>query len=199
MTYTPTAAEVKKLRDATSAGMLDCRNALVETSGDIDAAVKLLREKGIARAAKLAERDASEGIVHSYIHGGGRVGVLVEVNCLTDFVANTEPFREFAREVAMQIAANPQTRYVSREQVPGADVEAELEIYRVQAADKPENVRDRIAQGKLDKWYQDICLLEQPYIRDGAQTIEKLRTELASATGENIQVRRFARFERGGA
>ena len=199
MTYTPTAAEVKALRDATSAGMLDCRNALIETSGDIEAAIKLLREKGIARAAKLSEREASEGIVHSYIHGGGRVGVLVEVNCLTDFVANTEPFKEFAREVAMQIAANPQTRYISREQVPGSDVEAELEIFRVQAADKPENVRDRIAQGKLDKWYQEIVLLEQPYIRDGAQTIEKLRTELASATGENIQVRRFARFERGGA
>ena len=199
MTYTPTAAEVKALRDATSAGMLDCRNALIETSGDIEAAVKLLREKGIARAAKLSEREASEGIVHSYIHGGGRVGVLVEVNCLTDFVANTEPFKEFAREVAMQIAANPQTRYVSREQVPASDVEAELEIFRVQAAEKPENVRDRIAQGKLDKWYQEIVLLEQPYIRDGAQTIEKLRTELASATGENIQVRRFARFERGGA
>ena len=178
--------------------MMDCKRALSETGGDLDAAVKLLREKGIAKAAKLADREAGEGVVEAYIHGGGRIGVLVEVNCLTDFVAKNDDFRRFAKEVAMQISANPQTRWISREEAPADEVEAELDIYRAQAADKPENIRDRIAQGKLDKWFGSVSLLEQPYIRDPDRTIEQLRAELAAGTGENIQIRRFARFERGG-
>jgi elongation factor Ts len=176
---------------------MDCKGALAETGGDIDAAVKLLREKGIAKAGKLAGRGTSEGVVDAYVHGNGRIGVLVEVGCNTDFVANNPEFREFAHEVALQISASPDTQWISREDVPEAARDAELEIYRAQAADKPENIRDRIAQGKLDKWYQSVCLLEQPYIRDSDKTIEELRAALAGKMGENVEIKRFARFERG--
>jgi len=195
--YSPSAAEVKQVRELTSAGLMDCKGALAETGGDIDAAVKLLREKGIAKAGKLAGRGTSEGVVDAYVHGNGRIGVLVEVGCNTDFVANNPEFREFAHEVALQISASPDTQWISREDVPEAAREAELDIYRAQAADKPENIRDRIAQGKLDKWYQSVCLLEQPYIRDSDKTIEELRAALAGKMGENVEIKRFARFERG--
>jgi len=197
MTAQITASQVKQLRDATQAGMMDAKKALVETNGDFDAAVTLLREKGIAKAGKLAGRGTSEGVVDAYVHGNGRIGVLVEVGCNTDFVANNPEFREFAHEVALQISASPDTQWISREDVPEAARDAELEIYRAQAADKPENIRDRIAQGKLDKWYQSVCLLEQPYIRDSDKTIEELRAALAGKMGENVEIKRFARFERG--
>jgi elongation factor Ts len=195
--YSPSAAEVKQVREITSAGLMDCKGALAETGGDIDAAVKLLREKGIAKAGKLAARGTSEGVVDAYVHGNGRIGVLVEVGCNTDFVANGAEFREFAHEVALQISASPDTQWISRDDVPEAAKEAELEIYRAQAADKPENIRDRIATGKLDKWFQSVCLLEQPYIRDSDVTIEQLRAALAGKVGENVEIKRFARFERG--
>ena len=195
--YSPSAAEVKQVRELTSAGLMDCKGALAETGGDVEAAVKLLREKGIVKAGKLAGRGTSEGVVDAYVHGNGRIGVLVEVGCNTDFVANNPEFREFAHEVALQISASPDTQWISREDVPEAARDAELEIYRAQAADKPENIRDRIAQGKLDKWYQSVCLLEQPYIRDSDKTIEELRAALAGKMGENVEIKRFARFERG--
>jgi elongation factor Ts len=195
--YSPSAAEVKQVRELTSAGLMDCKGALAETGGDVDAAVKLLREKGIAKAGKLAGRGTSEGVVDAYVHGNGRIGVLVEVGCNTDFVANNPEFREFAHEVALQISASPDTQWISRDDVPESAREAELDIYRAQAADKPENIRDRIAQGKLDKWYQSVCLLEQPYIRDADKTIEQLRAALAGKMGENVEIKRFARFERG--
>jgi elongation factor Ts len=197
--YTPTAQEVKAVREITSAGMMDCKRALAETGGDVDEAVKLLRERGIAKVAKLAGRGTTEGIVEAYVHGNGRIGVLVEVGCNTDFVANTPDFRNFAHEVALQISAMPDTRWVSRDDVPEDAREAELSIFRAQAEDKPEQVRDRIAQGKLAKWYESVVLLEQPYIRDGDKTIEQLRAELSSQVGENVEIKRFARFERGGA
>jgi elongation factor Ts len=195
--YTPSAAEVKVLREATSAGMMDCKRALVETAGDHDAAVTLLRERGIAKQATRADRSTKEGVVDAYIHGNGRIGVLVEIGCETDFVANTPSFREFAHEVALQISALPGTRWVRREDVPAELVQAEIDIYKAQAADKPEQVQKRIAEGKLGKWYEGVVLLEQPWIRDGDRTIEQLRAELSVATGENVEVKRFARFERG--
>jgi elongation factor Ts len=195
--YTPSAAEVKVLREATSAGMMDCKRALVETAGDHDAAVTLLRERGIAKQATRADRSTKEGVVDAYIHGNGRIGVLVEIGCETDFVANTPSFREFAHEVALQISALPETRWVRREDVPPELVQAEIDIYKAQAADKPEQVQQRIAEGKLGKWYEGVVLLEQPWIRDGDRTIEQLRADLSVATGENVEIKRFARFERG--
>jgi elongation factor Ts len=195
--YNPSAQEVKALREATSAGMMDCKRALVETSGDHDAAVTLLRERGIAKQAARADRSTTEGVVDAYVHGNGRIGVLVEVGCETDFVANTPAFREFAHEVALQISALPETRWVRREDVPEDLIAAELEIYKAQAADRPENVRGKIAEGKLGKWYEGVVLLEQPWIRDGDRTIEQLRAELSVTTGENVEIKRFARFERG--
>jgi elongation factor Ts len=188
---------VKVLREATSAGMMDCKRALVETAGDHDAAVTLLRERGIAKQATRADRSTKEGVVDAYIHGNGRIGVLVEIGCETDFVANTPSFREFAHEVALQISALPETRWVRREDVPPELVQAEVDIYKAQAADKPEQVQQRIAEGKLGKWYEGVVLLEQPWIRDGDRTIEQLRAELSVATGENVEIKRFARFERG--
>jgi elongation factor Ts len=195
--YSPSAQEVKVLREATSAGMMDCKRALVETEGDHDAAVTLLRERGIAKQASRADRSTKEGVVDAYIHGGGRIGVLVEIGCETDFVANTPGFREFAHEVALQISALPETRWVRREDVPADLVQAEVDIFKAQAADKPEQVQQKIAEGKLGKWYEGVVLLEQPWIRDGDKTIEQLRAELSVATGENVEIKRFARFERG--
>jgi elongation factor Ts len=195
--YSPSASEVKTLREATAAGMMDCKRALVETSGDHDAAVTLLRERGIAKQASRADRSTKEGVVDAYIHGGGRIGVLVEIGCETDFVANTPGFREFAHEVALQISALPETRWVRREDVPADLVQAEVDIFKAQAADKPEQVQQKIAEGKLGKWYEGVVLLEQPWIRDGDKTIEQLRAELSVATGENVEIKRFARFERG--
>ena len=196
MSYEPSAAEVKELRAITGAGIMECKAVLKETSGDIEAAVKLQRERGIVKSAKRADRDTTEGVLASYIHGN-RVGVLVEVGCETDFVAGTSEFKDFAQEIALQIAALPDTRYVSREDVPADVVAAELEIYKAQAADKPEPVRERIAEGKLAKWYAGICLLDQSSVRDGDQTVEQMRATLSAKTGENVRIKRFARFERG--
>jgi elongation factor Ts len=195
--YSPSAQEVKILREATSAGMMDCKRALVETAGDHDAAVTLLRERGIAKQASRADRSTKEGVVEAYIHGNGRIGVLVEVGCETDFVANTPAFREFAHEVALQISALPETQWVRREDVPAELVQAEVDIYKAQAADKPEAVQEKIAEGKVRKWYEGVVLLDQPWIRDGDRTIEQMRAELSVSTGENVEIKRFARFERG--
>ena len=194
------AAQVKELRDRTGAGMMDCKNALRETNGDLEAAVELLRVRLGDKALKVGGREATEGTIQSYIHGGGKVGVLVEVDCNTDFVARNEDFQAFAREIALHIAASPNTRYVSEDDIPQADREAELKIFEQQAADKPENVRSRIAEGKLRRWMEEVVLLHQQHVNqdkyDG-KTIEQLRVELSGTTGENVVIRRFARFAVG--
>jgi len=196
---TITVEMVKELRERTGAGVLDCRNALVETAGDFDKAAALLRRKGLAIAAKKAEREANEGLVEAYIHGGGRLGVLLELNCETDFVARTADFRELAHDLAMQIAAaNP--KYLSPEDVPADVLEGQRNREREQVdGDKPEEVVERILEGKLKKYYQEICLLEQPFIKDEAISIRELMTDKIAKLGENIKVRRFARFELEGA
>jgi elongation factor Ts len=196
----PSAKEVKALRDRTGAGMLDCRNALSEADGDIERAVDILRSRGQAQAAKRAEAEAREGVVQSYIHAGGKIGVLVEVNCQTDFVARNEKFVEFARDLALQVAAAAPLA-VTEEEVPAEDREREERIAIEQAADRPENVRDRIVQGKLDKWLDEVVLLRQKHVNEdkhSGKTIEELRAELSAETRENIVVRRFARFAVGG-
>ena len=199
-TPTITAAQVKELRDRTGAGMMDCKNALGETGGDIDKAVELLRVRLGDKALKMGGREATEGTVQAYIHGNGKVGVLVEVDCNTDFVARNEDFIAFAREVALHIAATPTVRYVSEEEIPPADREAELRVFEQQAADKPENVRAKIAEGKLRKWMEDVVLLHQQHVnpdKHEGKTIEQLRAELSGTTGENVVIRRFARFAVG--
>jgi len=193
-----TTAMVKELREATGAGVLDCRKALEATGGDFDAAVAYLREKGLAEAAKKVDRTAREGIIEAYVHHGSRVGVILELNCETDFVARTEEFRALAHDLALHIAfANP--RYLSRDRVPAEVVEEERRIYRTQALEegKPENVVDRIVQGKLEKFYQSVCLLEQAFIKDEDRTVEQVLKEHTALLGENIVVRRFARYELG--
>jgi elongation factor Ts len=195
-----TAADVKALRDRTGAGMLDCRNALAESEGDIERAVELLRARGQAQAAKRAGAEAREGVVQSYIHAGNKIGVLVEVDCQTDFVARNEQFVEFARDLALHIAAAAPLA-ISDEDVPAEDRDREERIAIEQAADRPENVRERIVKGKLDKWLDDVVLLRQRHVNEdkhGGKTIEELRTELAAETRENIVVRRFSRFAVGG-
>ena len=193
------AKDVKALRDRTGAGMMDCKAALTEAGGDMDKAVEILRVKGQAQAAKRSGRVASEGAVASYIHAGGKIGVLVEVNCETDFVARNEDFQDFARDVALHIAAaNPLV--VSEEDVPDEDRQRELRIFEEQAADKPENVRPKIAEGRLRKWLQEIVLLNQEHVntdKHAGQTIEDLRAAAASKTGENIVIRRFTRYQVG--
>ena len=199
-TPTISAAQVKELRDRTGAGMMDCKRALTESDGDIDRAIEWLRVKGIAGAAKLAGREATEGTVQSYIHAGGKVGVLVEVDCNTDFVARNEDFVGFSREIAMHIAASPQTQYVADDDIPQDAKDAELRVFEGQAADKPENIRAKIAEGKLNKWMGDVVLLRQPHVnldRHEGKTIEQLRAELSAKTGENVVIRRFARFQVG--
>ena len=194
------AAQVKELRDRTGAGMMDCKNALTETGGDVEAAVELLRVRLGDKAVKVGDREATEGTVQAYIHGGGKVGVLVEVDCNTDFVARNEDFRSFAREIALHIAASPATKYVSEADIPEDDRQAELRVFEQQAADRPEHVRAKIAEGKLRKWMEDVVLLKQQHVNldkyDG-KTIEELRVELAGTTGENVVIRRFARFQVG--
>ena len=194
------AKDVKELRDRTGAGMMDCKQALTETDGDIDKAVELLRVRLGDKALKVGGREATEGTVASYIHGNGKVGVLVEVDCNTDFVARNEDFIGFARDVALHIAASPTTKYVAEDDIPAEAREAELRVYEQQAADKPENVRPRIAEGKLRKWLEDVVLLNQPHVNgdkyDG-KTIEQIRQELSGTTGENVVIRRFARFQVG--
>ena len=195
------AGDVKALRDRTGAGIMDAKSALQESGGDVDKAIEILRVKGQASAAKRGGRQAAEGVVSSYIHAGGKIGVLVEIDCETDFVARTEPFQDFAREVALHVAAaNP--LYVSYDDVPEEDREAELRVLREQAASegKPENVQEKIVQGRLNKWLEDVVLLNQTHINDekhGGKTLEELRAELAANTGENVVVRRFARFQIG--
>jgi elongation factor Ts len=195
------AQDVKALRERTGAGIMDAKSALQESDGDIDKAIEILRVKGQASAAKRGGRTAAEGVVSSYIHAGGKIGVLVEIDCETDFVARTEPFQDFAREVALHVAAaNP--LYVSYDDVPEGDKEAELRVLREQAATegKPENVQEKIVEGRLNKWLEDVVLLNQTHINDekhGGKTLEELRAELAANTGENVVVRRFARFQVG--
>ena len=196
------AQDVKALRDRTGAGIMDAKSALQESDGDVDKAIEILRVKGQASAAKRGGRHATEGVVSSYIHAGGQIGVLVEIDCETDFVARTEEFQDFAREVALHVAAaNP--LYVSYEDVPEEDREAELRVLREQAAaeGKPENVQEKIVEGRLNKWLEEVVLLNQAHINDekhGGKTLEELRAELAANTGENVVVRRFARFQVGG-
>ena len=193
-----TAALVKELRERTGAGMMDCKKALGETEGDLDKAVDLLREKGLAAAAKKAGRVAAEGLVEAYIHGAGRIGVLLEINCETDFVAKTDGFKELARDVAMQIAAtNP--LYVAREEVPAEQIAHEQEIFRVQALNegKPEKIVEKMVVGRIEKYYKEVCLLEQPFIKDADKSVKDLITESIAKIGENISVRRFARFQLG--
>ena len=200
MSYSPSAKEVKELRDRTGAGMMDCKSALAETGGDVDKAVELLRVRLGDKALKVGGREATEGTVQSYIHGNGKVGVLVEVDCNTDFVARNDDFIAFAREIALHVAASPTTKWVSEEDIPEDAKQAELRVFEQQAADKPENVRARIAEGKLRKWMQDVVLLHQPHVNgdkyDG-KTIEQMRAELSGQTGENVVIRRFARFQVG--
>jgi elongation factor Ts len=194
------AKDVKALRDRTGAGVLACREALGEAGGDIEKAIELLRARGAAQAAKRAGAEAREGVVQSYIHAGNKIGVLVEVNCQTDFVARNEKFVEFARDLALHIAAASPLA-VSDEDVPSEDREREERIAVEQAADRPENVRERIVTGKLDKWLDDVVLLRQKHVNEdkhGGKTIEDLRAELASETRENVVIRRFARFAVGG-
>ena len=194
-TNTISAADVKRLRDQTQAGMMDCKRALEEADGDFDKAVELLRVKGLAKAGKRGEREATEGVVESYIHAGGKIGVLVEVNCETDFVARTDDFQQFAKDIALHIAAmGPE--WVSEEEVPADVVEAERKIYEEQASDKPENVRPKIAEGRLRKWMEETVLLNQEHVKHETK-IEDLRAELSAKTGENVVIRRFARFKIG--
>ncbi|HEY5573652.1 MAG TPA: translation elongation factor Ts [Anaerolineales bacterium] len=192
------AEQIKALREVTGAGILDCRRALEEAGGDIDKAVEILRERGLAKAAKRADREASEGVLELYSHGGGRVGVMVEVNCETDFVARSEAFRTFAHEVALQIAAgDPQ--YIAPEDIPEEVLEQERQKARRLALDegKPEHITDRIVEGRLEKFKDDVCLLRQAYIRDDSITIQDLLNQNIAAIGENIVIRRFVRWEVG--
>ena len=193
-----TATLVKELRERTGAGMMDCKKVLVETGGDIEKSIDELRAKGLAKAAKKAGRVASEGVVVSYIHGKGRIGVLVEVNCETDFVGNTDEFRQLAYDIAMQIAAtNP--AYLSRENVPAADLDHEREVLRAQALEegKPEKIIDKMVEGRIEKFYKENCLLEQQFIKDPDKTVQQLIHEHVAKIGENINVRRFTRYELG--
>jgi elongation factor Ts len=193
-----TTEQIKELRQATGAGILDCRKALEQANGDFDKAVDHLREKGLATAAKRADREANQGVVELYSHGGGRVGVMVEVNCETDFVARSEAFRKFAHEVALQIAASA-PRYVRADQIPEIEIEHEREIARVRGREegRPENVLDRIVDGRIEKFKDEVVLLRQAYIRDESITIEQLLMQNVAAIGENIVIRRFARWELG--
>lgn len=192
------ASAVKELREKTGAGMLDCKKALEEANGDISKAVEVLREKGLAAAANKAGRVATEGVVESYIHGGGRIGVLVEINCETDFVGKTDQFKEFARDIAMHIAASS-PRYVAREEVPAEEIEKEKEILKAQALNegKPEKIVEKMVEGRIGKYYEEFCLLEQPFIKDPDKTVATLLKEKISTIGENISIRRFVRYELG--
>jgi elongation factor Ts len=189
---------VKTLRDRTGAGMMDCKNALAESKGDMDKAIDYLRKKGAATAEKRAGRAANQGVIEAYIHAGGRIGAMVELNCETDFVAKTDDFKFLSREITMQIAAmNP--LYITREDVTKETIEHEMEIYRQQAHNekKPEQVVERIAEGKLEKYYQEYCLLEQTYIKDSGKTIKDIILDITAKTGEKITIRRFKRYHLG--
>ena len=193
-----TAQQVKELRETTCAGMMDCKKALVETNGDMEKAIEYLREKGLAAAAKKSGRIAAEGIVESYIHAGGKIGVMIEVNCETDFVAKTPEFHSFVRDLAMQVAAaNPQ--YLSREEVPAAILDHEREILRAQALNegKPAKIIDKMVEGRVEKYYKENCLLEQAFIKDPDQSVTDVVNAQISKIGENIVVRRFVRYQMG--
>ena len=193
-----TAALVKELRERTGAGMMDCKKALSATDGDLEKAIDFLREKGLAAAAKKAGRVAAEGLVEAYIHGGGRIGVLVEVNCETDFVAKTDAFKELVKDIAMHIAAtNPS--YLKREEVPTAELEHEQAVLAEQARNegKPEKIIEKIVAGRIEKYYKDVCLMEQPFVKDPDKTISDLITESIAKIGENISIRRFTRYQLG--
>ncbi len=193
-----TSAMVKELRERTQAGMMDCKKALVENAGDMDKAIEYLREKGLAAAAKKAGRIAAEGCVDSYIHMGGKIGVLVEINCETDFVAKTDTFKTLCHDVAMHIAAaNP--LYVAKDEVPMTELDKEKEILRAQALGegKPEKIVDRMVEGRIEKYYKEVCLLEQPFVKNPDITIATLLNEATLASGEKITIRRFTRYERG--
>ena len=192
------ADKVKTLRERTGVGIMDCKSALTETNGDIDKAVELLRKKGVASAEKRAGRETSQGLVETYIHPGSQLGVLIEVNCETDFVAKTDDFKNFVRDIAMQIAATG-PRAVSREDFLQEDIDKELEIYETQAKNegKPENIIERYVQGKLEKFYQENVLMEQSYIKDPNKNIKGLLSEAIAKTGENIIIRRFIRYQLG--
>ena len=191
-----TADLVKQLRERTGAGMMDCKKALTETDGNMDKAIEFLREKGLAAAAKKAGRIAAEGLVDSYIHGNGRIGVLVEVNIETDFAAANDEFKQLVKDIAMQIAA-ARPEYVRKDEVPTDVLEKEMNILRAQARNegKPEKIIDKMVEGRIEKFYKEICLLEQPWIKDPDKTINQLVTEKIASIGENINVRRFVRFE----
>ncbi|MBQ8749823.1 MAG: translation elongation factor Ts [Clostridia bacterium] len=193
-----TAEDVKELRNRTNAGMMDCKKALEECDGNLEKAAEYLREKGMAAAAKKSGRIAAEGVVQSYIHMGGKIGVLVEVNCETDFVARSEQFLSFVKDIAMQIAAsNP--RYINESEVPSEEVDKEREIIRVQTLNegKPENVVDRIVDGRISKFYSEICLLNQPFVKDPSITVNELVNRMTLTIGEKISIRRFTRYEMG--
>jgi elongation factor Ts len=195
-----TAKDVKALRDLTGAGMLACRDALTEADGDLDKASELLRTRGEAQAAKRSGEEAREGVVQSYIHAGNKIGVLVEVDCQTDFVARNEKFVEFAKDMALHVAAAAPLA-VTEEEIPAEDRERETRIATEQAADRPENVRERIVTGKLDKWLDEVVLLRQKHVNEekhGGKTIEELRAALSAETRENVVIRRFSRFAVGG-
>ncbi|HZD04469.1 MAG TPA: translation elongation factor Ts [Longimicrobiales bacterium] len=193
-----TAQQVKELRDRTGAGMMDCKRALEETGGDLEGAIDLLRTRGAAKAAKREGKSANEGGIGVYVHHNGKVGVMVELRCETDFVANTEDFRTLARDLAMHIASSAPVA-VSSDDVPTAEVERERTVYleQVKAEGKPEHIRPRIVEGKLKKWFTEVALLEQPFVKDPDKTIDQLVTEVSARTGEKIEVARFSRFEVG--
>ena len=192
------ASDVKSLREITGAGMMDCKNALSEANGDVEKAIDLLREKGLATAVKKSGRIAAEGIVDSYIHMGGKIGVMLEVNCETDFVAKTPEFKAFVHDIAMHIAAANPT-YVSEDEVSEADLEKEREIFTAQALNegKPANIVEKMVEGRLKKFKKEICLLEQPFVKEPDKTIKDIVTEQVAKIGENISIRRFVRFEMG--
>ena len=192
------AAMVKELREATGSGIMDCKNALGEADGDMQNAIDFLRKKGLAKAAKRAGRSTSEGLIHSYIHTGAKLGVLVEINCESDFVAKTDNFKEFVKNIAMHIAAANPTGIIP-EDIDSSLIEKEKEIFRAQMLEegKPEKIIDKIVEGKVEKFYKEICLMSQQYVKDPQKTIEDILKETIAKTGENIQIKRFARFQMG--
>ncbi len=193
-----TANQVKELREMTGAGMMDCKKALTETGGDMEKAVVFLREKGLSAAAKKSGRIATEGVVETYIHGGGKIGVMVELNCETDFVAKTDEFKELAKDIAMHIAA-AKPEYLNSDEVPAEILEQEKEILKAQALNegKPEKIIEKMVEGRIAKFYKDVCLLDQQFVKDSDKTISQLITEKIAKIGENISIRRFTRYELG--
>jgi elongation factor Ts len=193
------AAQVKELRERTGAGMMDCKKALVETGGDMEKAVELLREKGLASAAKRAGRSANQGLIEAYIHFNNTVGVLVEVNCETDFVANTDEFKALAKDIALHIASPAAPRFVSREDVSQDEIDHESQIFAKQAQEsgKPENVVDKIVEGKINSYFKEIVLLDQPFVKDDSKTVQQLLDETSARVGEKVAVKRFVRYKLG--